>query len=301
MGSRGHGPPPPPYGGRSTQPPGMMRHGSYSLSHTIDPHNHHHHDHRDNMPVSQSQSQSSELERLAGDNKRLATTHVALRQDLAATQQEIQKLRAHIGSIQTESDIQVRMLLDKIAKMEVHIRAGENVKTDLQKAHTEARALVANRNELISQIEQTTKEFEKVHADVDKLPEMQGELDGLRLEHHKLRSAFEHEKRKNTEKVTQMEVMERDLVRVEREVERLRAEVLNADKMPHGNVYGGTHMNPELHPPPPHMHAGGYGMNPYGGVHVGPQWTVTYGGAHPAPGGNPQWGRPPFDNSYPRQ
>lgn len=338
MGSRGHGP---PYGGRSTtETPGMMRHGhgSYSLSHTIDPLPHHHHPERggggggDNKLV----AQSSEIERLAGDNKRLATTHLALHQDLVATQQEIQKLRAHIGSIQTESDIQVRILLEKIAKMEVHIRAGEDVKKDLQKAHNEARALVATRQELIGQIEQVTKEFEKVHADVDKLPEMQGELDGLRLEHQKLRSTFEHEKRKNTEKVAQMEIMEKDLVRMAREVEKLRAEVLNADKIPHANVYAGPYINPELYPPPPRMHSGGYvdgygnhhhhvpmgggvageGMIPYGGVHHGPagpgpggylQWggpqMVPYGGVHhgPAgPGGNPQWKGPPYDNSYSR-
>lgn len=320
MGSRGHGP---PYGGRSTQPPGMMHHGSYSLSHTIEPN-------RPDRGTHKLVPKSSEIERLADDNQRLSTTHLALRQDLVATQQEIQKLRAHIGSIQTESDIQVRILLDKIAQMEVHIRAGENVKKDLQKAHSEARALVATRQDLIGQIEKATKEFEKVHADVDKIPDMQGELDGLRLEHQKLRSTFEREKRKNTEKVAQMEIMEKDLVRMAREVEKLRAEVLNADKIAHApNVYGGPYMNPELYPPPPaHMHSGGYvdgygnhhhvpmgageGMIPYGGVHpgaVGPHWggpspqMVPYGGVHPgptAPGGNPQWRGPPYDNSYSR-
>lgn len=178
MSARGHGPP--SYGNRSTQPPGMMRHGSYPMGDIIDAQ---HPESGDVKPA----AQSTELERLVSDNKRLAGSHVALRQDLVATQQDIQKLRAHIGSIQTESDIQIRIFLDKMAKMEVHIRAGENVKKDLQKAHTEARALVASRQELISQVEQATKELEKVRADVEKLPEMQVELDGLKQEHQNLR------------------------------------------------------------------------------------------------------------------
>lgn len=303
----------------------MMRHGSYSLSHTIEPLRHRPHPDRDldrdrDRGDHKLVGQPSDIERLAGDNKRLATTHLALRQDLVATQQEIQKIRAHIASIQTESDIQIRMLLDKIAKMEVHIRAGENVKNDLQRAHNEARALVANRQELIAQIEQTTKEYEKVHADVEKIPEMQSELDKLKLEHQTLRSTFEHEKRKNTEKVAQLEDMEKDLVRMARDVEKLRADVLNADKIPHApNVYGGPYMTPESYPPPPrggyvdgygippHHHVpmgAGEGMIPYGGVHGGPDWNLQWGGppvvppygggVHPRPGGNPLWRGPPY-------
>lgn len=316
MSARGHGPP--AYGSRST-------HGSY----TIEPQ---HSDHQDSKLV----ARSAEIERLASDKQRLSAAHVALRQDLVATQQDIQKLRAHIGSIQTESDIQIRILLEKMAKMEAQILAGENVKKDLQKAHTEARALVATRQELIDQVKKATQELDKVRADVAKLPEMKVELDGLRQEHQKLRSTFEHEKGKNMEKVAQMELMEKDLVGMAREVERLRAEVLNAEKRANApTVYGGPYMNQELYPPPPHMHGNGPGyvdgygnhhvqmgivgagdgMIPYGGPHPGPaapgsnpQWgpppMIPYRGPHPgaaAPGGHPQWGGPPpYDNSYSR-
>ncbi|KAK9076779.1 hypothetical protein SSX86_005113 [Deinandra increscens subsp. villosa] len=279
MSSRGHGPP--SYGSRSTQAPGMMRHGSYPMSHhTIEP------ERGDSKLV----GQSPELERLASDNQKLATTHVALRQDLVATKQDVQKLRAHIGSIQAESDIQVRLLLDKIAKMEVDIQAGANVKKELQRAHTEARALVVTRQDLIGQIEKANHELEKVRADVEKLPAMQVELDGLRQEHQKLRSIFEHEKGLNMEKVAQLELLDKDLVGMAREVERLRAEVSNAEKRANApNMYGGPYMNQDLHPPPL-MHASGSGyVGAYGNYH-----HVHMGvGGHPAhSGGNPQWGPP---------
>lgn len=302
MSARGHGPP--AYGSRST-------HSSY----TIEPQ---HPDHQDSKLV----ARSAEIERLASDKQRLSATHIALSQDLVATQQDIQKIRAHIGSVQTESDIQIRILLDKMAKMEAQIRAGENVKKDLQKAHTEARALVATRQELNDQVKKATQELDKVRADVEKLPEMKVELDGLRQEHQKLRSTFEHEKGKNMEKVAQMELMEKDLVGMAREVERLRAEVLNAEKRANApTVYGAPYMNQELYPPPPHMHANGpgygnhhvqmgivgagEGMNPYGGPHPGPAAPGTNPQWGPPPmipyGGHPQWGGPsPYDNSYSR-
>ena len=83
-------------------------------------------------------SQAAKIERLAGDNHRLAATHVALREDLVAARHEAQKLKEHIRSIQTESDIQIRVLQEKITKMETDIRVGESVKKEFQQAHIEA-------------------------------------------------------------------------------------------------------------------------------------------------------------------
>ncbi|KAI3754542.1 hypothetical protein L1987_54327 [Smallanthus sonchifolius] len=294
MSSRGHGPP--SYGSRSTQAPGMMRHGSYPVGHgTIEPQ-------QTERGDSKLVAQSAELERLASDNQRLATTHVALRQELVATTQDIQKLKAHIGSIQTESDIQIRLLLDKIAKMEVDIQAGDNVKKELQRAHTEARALVVTRQDLIGQVEKASQELEKVRAEVEKLPEVIVELDGLRQELQKIRSVFEHEKGLNTEKAAQLELMDKDLVGMAREVERLQAEVLNAEKRANApNMYNGPYMNQELyHPPPVHANGGGY-VDRYGNYHHvhmgdgGVEGMIPYGRGHhgvAGPGGHSHWGPP---------
>lgn len=48
---------------------------------------------------------------------------------------------------------------------------------------------------------------------------------------------FEYEKGSNIEKVEQMKLMEKDLIAMAKEVERLRAEVLNAEKRAQGNQY----------------------------------------------------------------
>ncbi|KAI7746975.1 hypothetical protein M8C21_018817 [Ambrosia artemisiifolia] len=290
MSSRRHGSP--SHGSRSTQAPGMMRHVAYPVvgHHSIEPH---HSERGDSKLV----AQTSDLERLASDNERLATSHVALRQELVATTQDIQKLKAHIGSIQTESDLQIRSLLDKIAKMEVDLQAGDNVKKELQRAHNEARGLVITRQDLLNEIEKSTKELTKVRADVEKLPEMKVELDGLKEEHQKLRLIFEHQKRLNVDKVKELEVLDKELVGMAREVERLRAAVLNAEKWATApNMYAGPYVNP---PPAPPMHASGNGgyVDGFGNYHHVPmgvggavEGMIPYGGGHP--GGNPQW-RPP--------
>ncbi|KAL5539266.1 hypothetical protein UlMin_045831 [Ulmus minor] len=228
-------------------------------------------------------AQAAEVKQLAGDNHRLAATHVALREDLAVSQQEIQQLKAYIRSIQTESDIQIRVLLDKITKKEVEIRAGEGVKNDLEQAHKEAESLVAARQELSVQIQQASQELQRVRVDVKKLPELQAELDSLRKEHRKLRALFEYEKRQNIEQVEHLQAMEKNLLSMVKEVEKLQAEVFNAEKR--ANVpYSGGYMNPKFSYPPQMPGSATY-VDSYGRPYVQTNWPsgetmVSYGNSN---------------------
>ncbi|XP_016472430.1 protein FLX-like 4 [Nicotiana tabacum] len=286
--------------GRSIQAPGMVLHEELSAGRRrIDP-----------LPPPELRdnrlaARAAELEQLAGDNHRLAATYVALKQDLAAAQREVEKLKEHIRSSQTESDIQIRLLLDKIAKMEVELRAGESARKDVQEAHLEARSLVTANMELSGKIHQAMQELERARADIKKLPEMHAELDTLRKEHQKLRKTFEYEKGSNIEKVEQMKLMEKDLIAMAKEVERLRAEVLNAEKRAQGfDPYARPYMNSDPMYPAPPMHgtphvdgyqiphipvaagAMGEGMYPYGS-------SIAVSAVTPPPpgtGGNATWG-----------
>lgn len=238
----------PAYEGHSIQAPGVVRHGLLAgLGPTV-------HGAREPLPPpelleNKIASQAAEIERLARDNHRLAATHVALREDLVAARHEAQKFKEHIRSIQSESDIQIRVLQEKIAKMEADIRVGESVKKELQQAHIEAQNLVKARQELISQIQKASQELLKTRADVKSLPELHSELEGLRKEHQRLRVTFQYEKGSNIEQVEQMQAMEKNLIGMAREVEKLRAEVLSAEKRVHAPIgpvpYAGGYMNPD--------------------------------------------------------
>ncbi|XWS16936.1 hypothetical protein CRYUN_Cryun33cG0024700 [Craigia yunnanensis] len=215
--------------GRSIQAPSVMRHGplagsgyaAYGAWDSLPP---------AELIENKVASQAAEIERLAGDNHRLAATHVALREDLIATRREAQKLKEHIKSIQSESDIQIRVLQGKVAKMEADIRVGDSVKKELQQAHIEAQNLVKARQELIAQIQQASQELLKTRADVKSLPELHAELEGLSKEHQRLQVTFQYEKGSNIEQVEQMQAMEKDLIGMAREVEKLHAEVLSAEE-----------------------------------------------------------------------
>ncbi|XVF34321.1 hypothetical protein REPUB_Repub18cG0049700 [Reevesia pubescens] len=286
------------YEGRSIQAPGVIRHGT--LERLPPP----------ELLENKIASQAAEIERLAGDNHRLAASHVALREDLVASRHEAQKLKEHIRSIQTESDIQIRVVQEKIAKMEADIRVGESVKKELQQAHIEVQNLVKDRQELMAQLQQASQELMKTHADVKSLPELHAELEGLRNEYQRLRVTFQHEKGSNIEQVEQMQAMEKNLIGMAREVEKLRTEVLSAEKRvyaPIGPVpYAGGYMNPDPSYVPPFQggstYFDGYGQ-PVMQMRLGPaEGLIPYGSSANVPaaaaatGGQavpgPVWGAP---------
>ncbi|KAE8690986.1 senescence-associated family protein [Hibiscus syriacus] len=236
------------YEGRSIQAPGAIRHGSLAGSGppsrgALEPLP------RPELLENKIASQAAELEQLAGDNQILTARHVALKEDLVAARHEAQKLKEHIRSVQNESDIQIRVLKEKIAKMETDIRVGENVKMELQQALTEAQSLVKARQELIIQIQQSSQELEKTRDDVKCLPKLQAELEGLRKEYQRLRVTFQYEKRSNIEQVEQMQAMEKNLIGMAKEVKRLQAEVSSAEKTVPASIgvapYAGGYMNPD--------------------------------------------------------
>lgn len=132
-------------------------------------------------------AQAAELEQLARDNHKLTAGQLALRQEHAAARGEVDKMREHIKSIRTEGDIEIRILLDKIAKREADIRAGDNIKRELQEALIEARSVMTSKSELSDKVEKATEELESSRANTKKLPEMRAKLDTLKEEYQLLR------------------------------------------------------------------------------------------------------------------
>ncbi|KAF6140201.1 hypothetical protein GIB67_000249 [Kingdonia uniflora] len=99
----------------------------------------------------------------------------------------------------------------------------------------EAQSLVTLRQGLFTQIQQSTLELQKALAEVKIVPELLNEPNRLRQEHQKLWSTFEYEKDVNAEQVERMRAMGKNLVLMAGEVEKLRSEVLNAEKNIHAS------------------------------------------------------------------
>lgn len=132
-------------------------------------------------------AQHVEMERLVIENQRLAATHGALRQEVAAAQQELQRLQAHMGAMKADKEQRTRDLLDKIAKMEADLKTAEPVKMELQQARAEAQSLVAARQELTAKVQQLTQDLQRTHTDSQQIPALMSELESLRQEYQHCR------------------------------------------------------------------------------------------------------------------
>lgn len=172
--------------------------------------------------------QHGEIQRLATENERLAASHVALRQELGAAQQELQRLQAHIGAMKHEKEQQMRGMMDKIAKMENDLKAADSIKVDLEKARSEAQNLVAARQELIAKVEHLTQDFHRTYSEVQQIPILISELESLRQDYHHCKATCDYEKKLYSEHYESLQEMEKNYLSMSREVEKLRAELANA-------------------------------------------------------------------------
>nr|GMD24273.1 protein FLX-like 4 [Ipomoea batatas] len=286
---------PPVYEGHSTPGAGMTSYGLLPAAHhSVDP-----------LPreilEGKIVSQVAEIEQLVTDNHTLASTHVTLKQDISAVHEEIEKLQDHVRSIRTESDIQIRVILDKMAKKEGDAQAPDSIKNDLQQSIKEAQNLVTITQELNAKLKPATEELEKARLEVKKLPEVRAELENLQQEHQQLRETFEFEKGKNVAKVEQMKLLETNVVAKATEVERLRTELLNSERRvkaiySYGQAY--VYPTPPMHASMPYMD--GYGRPPPAQITGEGAFPYGTGGTAPGVGGvaappNPgAWGQGPY-------
>lgn len=184
-------------------------------------------------------AQHEEIQKLLSENQRLATMHVALRQELAITQQDLQRVQQAFAAVQIEKEQQTRALTEKAVKLEAEARATEPLKTELENAKAGAHKLLALRNELTAQVNQLTQDLQKARNEVQQVHTVKVEMEVLRDEIQRARAAFEYEKKANSELLEQRSVMEKNLVSMAREMEKLRAELTNADMKAHVGSYGG--------------------------------------------------------------
>ncbi|PWZ44795.1 Protein FLX-like 2 [Zea mays] len=225
MAHRGH------LDGLTAQAPALMRHGSFAAG-SLSSHSPLESSSTLEMLENKLAMQTAEVEKLIMENQRLASSHVVLRQDIVDTEKEMQIIRTHLGEVQTETDLHIRDLLERIRLMEADIHSGDAVKKELHQVHMEAKRLITERQMLTLETEDVTKELQKLSASGDSksLPELLAELDGLRKEHLNLRSQFEFEKNTNIKQVEQMRTMEMNLMTMTKQAEKLRGDVANAER-----------------------------------------------------------------------
>ncbi|PWZ15730.1 Protein FLX-like 1 [Zea mays] len=200
-----------------------------------------------------------EAHALLAQNQRLAATHVALVQEVAAARHELGRTANALTSAHEESDLRLREVYERSLKMEAELRAVHEMRADLAQVRMDIQNLGAERQELMGQVQGLTQDLARSAEDLQKVSALKSEIQEIKHETQHLRSCIELEKKGYAESYEQGQEMQKNLISVASEVEKLRAEVANAEKRSRAIVsagnqgYNGSYGNPKAN----------YAANPY--------------------------------------
>ncbi|KAJ1411166.1 hypothetical protein SESBI_21412 [Sesbania bispinosa] len=207
--------------------------------------------------------QHAEMRRLVADNRRLLDDRMALQRDLAAAKEELHRMNLAIGDIRAEHEMHSRELVDKGIKMEADLRASEPLKNEVIQLRAEVQKLNNIKQDLAGKVQTLTQDVARLQAENQQIPSMRAEIDGLHQELMRARTMVDYEKKANIEFMEQRQSMEKNLVSMAREVEKLRAELSSFDgrHWGAGGPYGTKFGSPDGGFPVPAPYPDGYGVH----------------------------------------
>ncbi|KAM1714274.1 hypothetical protein ACFX12_024903 [Malus domestica] len=191
--------------------------------------------------------QHAEIRRLLADNRRLVEDRMVLQHELGAAKEEIHRMNVAFSDIRAEEEMKSRELYEKSRKLEADLQATEPLKNEAKQLRSEVQKLNTVRKELATQVQTLTQDLARLQSDNKQIPMLRTEIDGLHQELMFCRNAVDYEKKANIELMEQRQAMEKNLVSMAREVEKLRAELSRADGRPWGTggQYGMNFTSPE--------------------------------------------------------
>ncbi|KAF3431864.1 hypothetical protein FNV43_RR26600 [Rhamnella rubrinervis] len=193
--------------------------------------------------------QHREMQRIIAENRHVIDDNTILQQELTAAKDEIHRLGQFIPKLRAEKDSDERELIERGLKLEADLRASEPLRVEVIQLRTEIQKLNSLRQELSSQVQGLTKDINRLQAENQQLIVMRSNVDGMHKELVEARRVYEFEKKANEEQVEQKKAMEKNLISMAHEIERLRAEQLNAERRTRGlggRDYGMLNGSPEM-------------------------------------------------------
>ncbi|XP_010922618.1 protein FLX-like 1 [Elaeis guineensis] len=199
-------------------------------------------------------AQHREIQALLLNNQRLAATHVALKQELTVCQNELRRADAAAAKINAEKDAQLREVYDRSLKAEAEVRMIEGMRADLAQARTDVQKLGSERDELVERLQGLNGELARANAEFGQAAAVRAEIEFMHKEIQKGRAAVEYEKKIHADNLEQSRAMEKNMISMAWEVEKLRDELANAEKRARaaaaaanpGPGYTGTGGNSEM-------------------------------------------------------
>ncbi|XP_055812845.1 protein FLC EXPRESSOR-like isoform X2 [Solanum dulcamara] len=175
-------------------------------------------------------AQEREIETLLLDNHRLAAAHVSLKKDLSSVQQELRLLSSTAATVKAESDAQVREVYDKARKKESDVRIVDELSVDMARVRTDIQNLIDDRKELTAKLQKMEDDLVKVGSELQQFPVIKAEIEAMHKEVQRGRAAIDYEKKMHTSNLEYSQAMEKHKITVTSEIEKLHAELANAEK-----------------------------------------------------------------------
>ncbi|XP_030969790.1 protein FLC EXPRESSOR isoform X1 [Quercus robur] len=206
--------------------------------------------------------QHREIQSLLGDNQQLASAHVALKHDLSAAQHDLRVLSVTASDIKAERDAEIRDVYERSLKLDAEARAVDAMTSELARVQADLHQFGSARQDLTAQLQALEDDLARVREDSQEVPEIKAEIEIMRKEIQRGRAAIEYEKKTRVSNLEQRKVMERSMISMANEIEKLHAELANAEKRARAAVAAATAANPS------------------------PGYTTSYGNPDMAYGGN---------------
>ncbi|XP_008788558.1 protein FLX-like 3 [Phoenix dactylifera] len=191
--------------------------------------------------------QRNEIRRLLANHRALVEERAAMQQELMAAKEEIHRMNMVMADIRADKEAHCRELIEKGLKLEADLRATEPLRNEVVQLRAEIQKLNVLRQDLVGQVQTLQQDLTRAKTDNKEIPILKSEIDGLRQELMRARSAFEYEKKGNIDLMEQRQIMEKNLVSMAREIEKLRADLASIDGRPWGagGAYGMKVGSPE--------------------------------------------------------
>ncbi|XP_008799793.1 protein FLC EXPRESSOR-like [Phoenix dactylifera] len=189
-------------------------------------------------------AQHREIQALLLDNQRLAATHVALKQELTTCQNEHRRADAATAKIKAEKDAQLREVYDRSLKAEAEVRAIDGMRAELAQVRTEVQNLGSERDELVERLQGLNGELARANAEFGQAAAVRAEIEFMHKEIQKGRAAVEYEKKILADNLGQSQAMEKNMISMAWEVEKLRDELANAEKRARAAAAAAVAANP---------------------------------------------------------
>ncbi|KAG8080425.1 hypothetical protein GUJ93_ZPchr0007g5753 [Zizania palustris] len=196
--------------------------------------------------------------------------------EVSAVRHELGCTARGLAAAQEEGDVRLREVYERAMKMEAELRAVEEMRAELAQVRQDIQNLGLARQELMDQVQGITQDLARSAVELQQVAVLKAEIQKTRHETQHLRSGIEAEKKGYAESYEQGQEMQKKLILVASEVEKLRAEVANAEKrslvaLPGGNqVYAGSYGNPKA----------AYAANPYNAGYRINQANTADSGSH---------------------